>query len=60
MHAMVEQLRKDKQEHDEGVENLTLKQLREKVRDTTDWVLKSNLIFTFGIADPLALNSSLC
>lgn len=31
MHAMVEQLRTDKQNHSEAVERLTLKQLREKV-----------------------------
>lgn len=34
MHAMVNQLRQEKQNHDESVENLTLKQLREKVRTT--------------------------
>ena len=31
MHAMVNQLRQEKQAHDQSVENLTLKELREKV-----------------------------
>jgi len=32
MHAMVEQLRKEKESHDKGIQRLTLGELREKVR----------------------------
>ena len=32
MHAMVETLRNEKASHDQGIERLTLRELREKVR----------------------------
>ena len=35
MHAMVETLRKEKASHDQGIERLTLRELREKVRRQT-------------------------
>ena len=55
MHAMVKQLRQEKSQHERGIDRMTLTELREKVSNLLDLLVKNFCFALYRIANATSL-----